>query len=274
MSTKQRTNRTSLSVENLEGRDLMSGNVTASIVGDDLVIRGDSASNNIYVRQVSSGRFSVTATGGTLNGTVGSRTFTVPDSIKIYANGGNDLVDVRGNATTRLKVFGDLTIDLGSGSDTADIRGVILTDDLSIETGKGIDHIRVRNLDAYDDISVTKSAENPGDYAAVAFSLVDTDANFNGGGKLTVDLYSGNDIVELFGIYAEQMAINTYGGNDYVSLGFTRRNPNLFNDFDTGSGRDTVNLFENYITTAGNVNHDPDFWNHEIVTRQRYDPLP
>jgi len=49
-----------LSIEALEGRAMLAGNVAVSVSSGNLFIRGDNAGNGVYVEQVGSGKYSVT----------------------------------------------------------------------------------------------------------------------------------------------------------------------------------------------------------------------
>ncbi|MGE3821022.1 MAG: hypothetical protein AB7I30_16540, partial [Isosphaeraceae bacterium] len=223
-----RSRKRRIEVENLERRELLSGNVTASVVDGDLVITGDSASNWIQVRQVSEKKFKITGISTTINGR-SSQTFTVADDIRMNMKGGDDTVDVRGSgssaapgASRYLKIFGDLDINTGSGHDTVIVKDVLVTDDVVIETGRGRDSVLLQTTYADDDVTVKKSNEDSGDFNVVSLYDVWTDRNQNGGGTLTIDLLSGADNVSLYGVFAEEMQIRTRGGDDTLSMVLTR----------------------------------------------------
>ncbi len=104
-----------LRYESLEKREVLAGNVTAAIVGGNLVISGDDNHNNIEIVGTGvPGEFRVIGldlAGATLiNGAAGPATFRgVMGGILINARGGNDLV-----AAHSLTTFGDLNVQGGA----------------------------------------------------------------------------------------------------------------------------------------------------------------
>lgn len=77
--------------ESLESRNLLAGNVTASVVEDDLVITGDAAANNIQVSQPANGDWQVKVIGTKVNGSNSAHTFSGVNDIDIYLDAGNDV---------------------------------------------------------------------------------------------------------------------------------------------------------------------------------------
>ena len=119
-------NKRRLSLECLEDRQLLAGNVTAILrvdgLGSNLYIDGDSNANRITVESIGAGKVQVrgfsdaaglpTSVNGGANAL---RIFSgVANGIFIHMNGGNDLVRV-----TNLGIGGDLLVDLGVGNDEA-----------------------------------------------------------------------------------------------------------------------------------------------------------
>src|SRR5262249_3150905 len=115
MSLHRRKGR-SCKFESLEQRNLLAGDVTASIVHGDLVIKGDDLANGITITAgtnagtvvitgVDAGGSSTTVN-GTANGTVTLSGFT--DDLKINMNGGDDTVSI-----TELDVPGKVKIKGG-----------------------------------------------------------------------------------------------------------------------------------------------------------------
>ena len=67
MLARSRSQRRGFGLEQLEGRDLMAGNVNVAVVNDDLVITGDNNGNQIIVHQ-SAGRLVVEGVNTKING--------------------------------------------------------------------------------------------------------------------------------------------------------------------------------------------------------------
>ncbi len=122
------------SVEKLEDRSLMAGNVTAAVQAGVLVITGDASDNGVtvdYVQATNTYRvIGVTPSGGTattINGLDTSvpaniPTFTgVTKGININLNAGNDTLSFGSDTSSTFVVVGDLNIDAGVGNDTVTI---------------------------------------------------------------------------------------------------------------------------------------------------------
>jgi len=101
-----------LVVESLENRTLLAGNVTASLSGGSLYVTGDDQSNTISVESIGAGNVQVRGFGTSVNGSPDAiKTFSVPGSIVIRMNDGDDLVRV-----TNLVIHVNLWVDLGPGT--------------------------------------------------------------------------------------------------------------------------------------------------------------
>ncbi len=125
--------------ETLERRCCLAGNVTAALVGGDLVITGDAEANVISVVETEiDGEFVILAesdAGGvstSLNGTGNGAAVIagVTRNIVIYMHGGADVV-----AVADIDHVGNLTIDAGSGDDSLSAAQVSLGADLTIHVG-------------------------------------------------------------------------------------------------------------------------------------------
>ncbi len=95
--------------EQLERRNLMAGNVTASLVDGDLVIKGDDYSNSVVVTQFDSKTFEVSgrAAGGSdtkINGKVGARVRVtgVIDDIRAQFYSGSDGINLFGRRSHQI----------------------------------------------------------------------------------------------------------------------------------------------------------------------------
>lgn len=219
---RSQTNR--LTVESLEDRAMMAGNVTAWVARGTLYIRGDDASNGVIVRQVSSTTFTVTGTGGNgllwdstrINGGTRTQTFTnVTDDLDINMNNGNDFVEVSGSSRAAPMVLPDdlrvtggrgndglriefvrnrdwndrMTVDMGDGSDWATLRYVTSRDYMNIYMGSGNDTVRVEQQSGFG---------NTGNSMLVSLGTGDDTMRISGSfwvATITMDGESGNDTI-------------------------------------------------------------------------------
>lgn len=102
-----------LFAEPLEARNLLAGNVSAFLSGDNLIINGDNFSNTISVESFGPGTVQVRGFGTSVNGTQdGISTFPVSGSIEIRMNRGYDVVRV-----TNLVIQDNLFISMAEGND-------------------------------------------------------------------------------------------------------------------------------------------------------------
>ena len=136
--------------ESLESRNLLAGDVTASIHNGDLVIKGDDFANGITITAgatagtvvitgINAGG-SATNVNGTANGVVTLSGFT--DDLKISMKGGDDTVSI-----TNLDVPGTAEIKGGDGNDTITIGGATIDSKLKIRLGKGDDNLSITDTD-------------------------------------------------------------------------------------------------------------------------------
>ena len=127
MSKLQNTRR--LSVESMESRQLMAGNVFANVIGGDLVLTGDGASNGVEVRQLGAGVYRIIGTihGGAqthvwLGGVAANSQVVggVNDDFQINLNAGDDflLMSAAGlPAGSKMLVPTDLNVHTNDGKD-------------------------------------------------------------------------------------------------------------------------------------------------------------
>ena len=100
-------------IELLERRICMDGNVQAAIVGGDLEVRGDGEDNNVIIQRIN-GKIRVTGLEGTRVGGQAFREFaTTFDDLEIHMRqGGEDTVLLHGG----MKINGDLAAQMGNGN--------------------------------------------------------------------------------------------------------------------------------------------------------------
>ena len=99
--------------ESLELRNLLAGNVTTSVTSGQLVITGDSASNEIVITQVDPTTYKVAGTSGTkVDGHSSSTVPGITIGINVQLNDGNDAVTLK-----NLSLNGMILL-MGNGNDT------------------------------------------------------------------------------------------------------------------------------------------------------------
>ncbi len=211
------------SIERLETRNMLAGNVTVQVIGTDAFIIGDLADNNIFIQgTVVTGRTSggaATSINGTPNGTFDFAAFT--QNLNVVMAAGTDVVEVNG-----LTVPGNLSINTGDGADLlrfnpvrVDVFGTILLvteaggdrvlltggttagagpghraqSHLTINTGGGNDEVRVTEFTV--GLSTTIELGSEADLCDVRFSAIASDFFINGGAaydSISVDTCSSN----------------------------------------------------------------------------------
>jgi hypothetical protein len=183
----------SFSLELLEDRRLLAGDVTAQIVRGDLVIRGDNADNGItitagsvagtiVVSGVSAGG-AATNVNGTANGTVTLSGFT--DDFKVKMKGGNDTVTING-----VTIRDSLKLKLGKGNDTATLASVTVLDDAKIKAKRGDDSVAITNS-VFEELGVKMGRDN--DALSIGGTTVRDKTKLKGGkGANSLTTGSGN----------------------------------------------------------------------------------
>ena len=131
-----------LGVERLQARVLLAGDVTAAVTNGFLVVRGDSAANELTIERISGDRVKVTgATGTTINGLTQPAVLRVRKGYDIATGGGDDKLTVIG-----LNAFGryEIRMDLGAGNDIL-VASNLLAQRIHAGGGDGNDSITIRN---------------------------------------------------------------------------------------------------------------------------------
>ncbi len=265
LTTSSNRKRRTFRYESLEERTLMAGDVGVNIVNGSLNITGDANANDVVVVQQMNrgvpiaGSFYVAGVNGTtINGSASGRyfngvtqdlnvnlgggsdhltlgndtsssNFKLPNNLSIHMGSGNDTVDVKG-----ITVAKHTAIDTGSGNDTLDIRGNFGTggdtsaNDLVIDTEGGSDTVRVHNTFVRHDLQIdtrvtlknrdyTYKGYLPGDKSSDVVDL----AFMNIGHNVVIhtDSELGRDRVSVDNVGVNGgLTILTYQGDDYVSI--------------------------------------------------------
>ncbi len=102
-----------LRLESLERRELLAGNIQASVIGSKLILTGDNLDNNLAVGARGSCRYAVAGVATTVNGSIG--VFITPRPVAHLTanlNGGNDGLALTNNAQALFDIADSLLIDL------------------------------------------------------------------------------------------------------------------------------------------------------------------
>jgi hypothetical protein len=201
-------------VESMELRRMLAGNVTATIVGSDLVIRGDNKSNQIVLATHADSTTTVApAPGTTVNGN-GTATFDGFPNVLVNMGNGDDsvtLVDmfqsasiVTGNGSDTVigaidvfppNVFFDLNIDTGNGNDLVHLGGFTgVFNDLNINTGNGDDVVEVVDATAVEGNHLSINTGNGADFVRL-------DDEFFVPGIIALDGGNGPDVLDISGAF-------------------------------------------------------------------------
>jgi hypothetical protein len=137
--------RTCLTIERLESRMALAGNITAIMVGDDLVITGDEQGNDLIFSTPSLGStydWALSGNDTTING-IDTSQEPVPFSgvignVVIRTGAGDDRLSVNG-FLPMLTIQKALIVDMGLGSDAAHLFGGQIRNQVVVQLGDGHD---------------------------------------------------------------------------------------------------------------------------------------
>jgi hypothetical protein len=225
--------------EALERREMMAGNVVASVDQGLLKVIGDNLANDVEVRSGSqAGEFIITGTNNThING--GSKPVTlrgVTQGVQAIMNGGDDHLNVgRAPTTSTTSIvptsvpgpFG-LGIDLGSGNDVLYVRNTNVAGSCGISGQDGNDKVYVYDKSKFAQDLIIDTA-NGDDFVGV--NNKSTAARY-----LMVGTGAGNDEVRLDGAGAAWIYAHLGDGNDVLTV--TKCQSALQPGFDGGNGKD------------------------------------
>ena len=118
----QKANKRKLTVQPLESRNVLAGNVIGGIVGNTLSLTGDVDHNQFIVEEIASNQFQVTGLSGTTINSAGSQIFTASqvDNVIINTLDGDDQVIVN-NVSLTDSPLGNLQIRTSGGDDVVSI---------------------------------------------------------------------------------------------------------------------------------------------------------
>ena len=209
MTAARRSDHRRLFLEGLESRAMLAGNVTASVSGGSLILRGDSLGNDVAVTWIAPNRYQVTGVGTTINGGAGFIASGVRNNIDIDLRGGDDTLTVTGSALpTGVDLGGSLLVRTQHGIDSATIADISVGGIIRVDTGYGGDTVDISNTFANDDILV------------LTFWGVDTvtATGVEANDLLLIDTGEQFDTIEVTGALAGHAIINSGNGNDRMTL--------------------------------------------------------
>lgn len=139
-----------LSVERLEDRSLLAGNVFADIRGGALVMRGDNLGNEVLIQQPTSTSFLLTPLAGTtINGSAGPVALSgYRGRVNVVAGGGDDHFRFDGTARA-IHLGAAATLDLGTGNDKLELLNTVTGRALVVNAGPGNDRVDFQGSYAY-----------------------------------------------------------------------------------------------------------------------------
>ena len=137
-----------LSVEQLESRMLLAGNVTASLsTTGDLWIEGSSDDDWLELKRIGIGQWeAIPANNTTLNGSLGPQIFRVRRDINVNLHEGNDSVGIKGQGVKKLADINSITIKAGSGIDLVVVENLALRSDLKMMGEADDDQLYLQNV--------------------------------------------------------------------------------------------------------------------------------
>jgi hypothetical protein len=218
-----------LRIEQLERRDVLSGDVTVAVVGGDLVITGDASDNYLFIyqnvggdwivhggRQLSGGS-AVTGTETDVNGQSTPQTFAgVTGDLLIDMAGGNDEIEISNG-----DVLGVADIDLGAGDNHLILTTAFELPTPRFETNDASAEVRGA-LDFTGAVTVTSDTGDDSVYIDVDVTMTDDFTFAAGDGDDFVRLAGagtwtvGGDVLLTFGtgddvFNSDSLAINVTG---------------------------------------------------------------
>ncbi|MFN9720949.1 MAG: peptidylprolyl isomerase [Planctomycetota bacterium] len=238
------------SIENLEGRALLAGNVVASLRGGHLTLTGDNSVNAIEVavednNGVVRGLNETTVNGGTTAFIAASGSDTISGSTRIFLKNGNDsVVFSRG-----VKLGGAVTVEGGAGNDTMSSTNATFLRSVSLNGGAGNNTFSLQSSSIQSSMVMTGSS---GEDLVTLKDLTNT-------GSITVHSGAGDDGVSLNDVSGTgSYYLETGAGDDDVAIRNSTIGGTVF--IRTRYGNDVVaiedNVFDNRLTIRTGANTD------------------
>lgn len=279
-------------LDQLEHRNVLAGNVLASVKGGVLELLGDAEVNQISVVFDAKHNATISALDDTtINGLDTPVSFQKVKGLTAFMREGDDVLDVSNGKLTKpvniymgadndtllmtdMSIAGKSTISLGDGDDTADLLNVKWGERTQFLGGAGLDNVTMSNVkggerttinlgDDDDTATITDSTFNE------RFQLLTgagndslTMDNIKGGERTVINLGDGDDTAVITdSTFKERFQLLAGAGDDRVSIGTTRIGNR--SQLDGGAGSDDLGLIDNHFgrkieivfwqTTASNL---------------------
>jgi hypothetical protein len=209
-ATPRRNDRSrNLSLESLEKRQVMAGNVFVMHANDALQIWGDTQDNQVAITETAPGRVQVAGLNNTtVNGRSSILVFNNPsDNLNIIMGNGNDLVLLgkNGGSTSR---FNNVVVNTGAGSDSVMVNNTVAYGNAFSSFNLGDDGQNEGDVMRFDRCNFRAAAigTGGGDDQVSSLNSTITKAIINTGG--------GNDIVDLRSTASAELAVSLGDGDD------------------------------------------------------------
>jgi hypothetical protein len=267
------------SFERLETRELLAGNVTASVTSGSLYVNGDNSANYLQMTEISGDRWKITGLAGTkINGKSSVTTDPVTQDAQIDMAGGNDIVTITNASVPHiLNVFGDdgnnmttltnVKVGYGLGVYGNDGNNTVIANNVNVQAiggiyysvfafGNGNNTVIANHLSARDFRVYTGSGMD---------SVTVMNSTLQSGSSLTLDTGDGRDAVVLSNVKTDTLNVDVGGGYmDSVTSVKTTADTATFADTDGSSGIiagvgdhfGTVTIDPNFKYRAGDLKHD------------------
>jgi hypothetical protein len=215
----------------------MAGNITATMVGRDLVIEGDDLANTLAISQDTPNtvilrgfapdeRFAQTTINGINTSFNPVRFELVTGSIVVRMRGADDRLFLTGG-----RFQGPLNVDLGIGQDTYQQDGARIEQNQTLDGGLGNDTITLRSSSVGESLSISGSAGF--DAIFIQLTAVGQFTGILGGGE-------GDRIEAIHSAFAAGVSILGGAGGDLVDLTGCRFDTTLFVALEADIGATTV----------------------------------
>jgi hypothetical protein len=244
--------------ETLESRQLLTGNVTVSLVGSNLTITGDNAENVVYLVQ-DSGHLTILSadktnlvvhgkTGFDVIGTAEVKLNVDVQNVTIRMNGGDDLLEILGNydyqqptpLVAALNIPGRLSIDMGNGNNLLMLDGIDVGGTTTIRGGADVNAVGIFAATFEGNFSANLGNGENLLYLGVQSGQSHGANTFNGQFTYTAgrkhDIFADYEGAQFNGA----VRVDLGAGDDEADLGASQFNGDTI--LDGGPGHDTIQL--------------------------------
>ncbi|MEX2176073.1 MAG: hypothetical protein WD872_17055 [Pirellulaceae bacterium] len=257
--------RKQLTLEKLEDRVLMAGNVVAVQTGGTLTLRGDHAANSasiVYDNASRTHRVVGHDLGGsptTVNGGAAAAQFAGVKNVRAWLGGGDDKLDFGAADQLYAKLDKKLSIDMGDGNDTLELgragngaggaapiaSRLYVNKGIWVHLGAGNDQLKVANLKTNKSLIVLGGDGNDAIQFATEFTAAGatqpTYFPVNIKGNLHLHLGAGDDTLSLLhALVGDHLKVHDPAGTSNITIVDVAINENL--TIHTAGGSDQVTL--------------------------------